>query len=105
MFLFRTLTRRGHDPLKTILSATQTDPRTGQLPPMPARRTSDGWCVTATAVSVQLSLGIEFRTCTALTLHLLRWRWGFPAQLSLELQQQNRIESTAKSSKARMRFN
>gem|GEM_PF-6650383 len=42
MSLFRTLTQRGHDPLKTILSATQTYLPTGQLPPMPERRTSDG---------------------------------------------------------------
>ena len=42
MSLFRTLKQRGHDPLKTILTATQTWLQTGQLPPMPGKRTSDG---------------------------------------------------------------
>ena len=38
MSLFRTLKQRGHDPIKTILSALQT----GQLPPMPGKQTSGG---------------------------------------------------------------
>ena len=42
MSLFRTLKQRGHDPIKTILTATQTWLQTGQLPPMPGKRTSDG---------------------------------------------------------------
>ncbi len=42
MSIFRTLKQRGHDPIKTILTAIQTSLQTGQLPPLPARRTSDG---------------------------------------------------------------
>lgn len=42
MSLFRTLKQRGHNPLKTIVSALRTYVPTGKLPPLPAKVTSGG---------------------------------------------------------------
>jgi transposase len=43
MSIFRTLKQRGHDPIETVIEAVQTHITTGQLPPLPApKSTSDG---------------------------------------------------------------
>ena len=40
MSVFRTLKRRGHDPIATVVAALKTRLRTGQLPPLPANITA-----------------------------------------------------------------
>jgi transposase len=42
MSIFRTLKQRGHNPLRTIVSALRTCVQTGKLPPLPKRITSEG---------------------------------------------------------------
>lgn len=42
MSIYRTLKQRGHDPLQTITEAIATYLKTGQLPSLPPRTTSDG---------------------------------------------------------------
>ena len=42
MTVFRTLKRRGYNPIQTLVSALQEYIRTGQLPPFPSLITSDG---------------------------------------------------------------
>lgn len=42
MSVFRTLKQRGHNPLRTIVSALRTYVQTGELPPLPSKVTSDG---------------------------------------------------------------
>ncbi len=42
MSIFRTLKQRGHNPLRTIVTALQTYLQTGKLPPLPSKITSDG---------------------------------------------------------------
>jgi transposase len=42
MSIFRTLKQRGHDPIRTIISATQDYLKSGKLPPLPQRNTSLG---------------------------------------------------------------
>lgn len=42
MTVFRTLKRRGHDPLRVITAALRTYAATGQLPPLPDKTASDG---------------------------------------------------------------
>ncbi|MGF1581315.1 MAG: IS66 family transposase, partial [Gemmataceae bacterium] len=39
--IFQTLKKRGHNPITTITSALTTYLQTGQLPPLPAKITSD----------------------------------------------------------------
>jgi transposase len=41
MSIFRTLKQRGHNPLRTIVSALRTFVQTGKLPPLPGKATSD----------------------------------------------------------------
>ena len=41
MSIFRTLKQRGHNPIRTITQALTTYLKTGQLPPLPAKITSD----------------------------------------------------------------
>lgn len=38
MTVYRTLKRRGHDPLRVPTDALRTDAATGQLPPLPDKR-------------------------------------------------------------------
>ncbi len=40
MSIFRTLKQRGHDPIRTIIDAIMTYLETGQLPPLPAPKTT-----------------------------------------------------------------
>lgn len=42
MSVFRTLKQRGHDPISTVTNALDTYLKTGQLPPLPSKITSDG---------------------------------------------------------------
>lgn len=42
MSVFRTLKQRGHDPIRTVVTALEQYLRTGQLPQLPAKITSDG---------------------------------------------------------------
>lgn len=42
MSIFRTLKQRGHNPLRTIVSALRTYVKTGKLPPLPTKVTSVG---------------------------------------------------------------
>jgi transposase len=42
MSIFRTLKQRGHDPIRTIISATQQYLESGKLPPLPQKFTSVG---------------------------------------------------------------
>lgn len=42
MSVFRTLKRRGHDPLRVLTAALRTYAATGQLPPLPDKIASDG---------------------------------------------------------------
>jgi transposase len=42
MSVFRTLKQRGHNPLRTIVSALRTYVETGKLPPLPSKVTSEG---------------------------------------------------------------
>lgn len=42
MSVFRTLKQRGHDPIATVVAALETHLLTKQLPPLPAKVTSDG---------------------------------------------------------------
>ncbi len=42
MSVFRTLKRRGHDPIRTVVEALKTKLRTGQLPPLPDNITARG---------------------------------------------------------------
>lgn len=42
MTIFRTLKQRGHDPIKTVISALKIKLNTGNLPPLPQKITSDG---------------------------------------------------------------
>jgi len=42
MSIFRTLKQRGHDPIRTIISATQDYLKSGKLPPLPPKSTSLG---------------------------------------------------------------
>jgi len=42
MSVFRTLKRRGHDPIDTVVTALKTRLRTGKLPPLPANITAKG---------------------------------------------------------------
>ena len=42
MSVFRTLKRRGHDPIATVVAALKTRLRTGQLPALPANITAKG---------------------------------------------------------------
>src|SRR5690606_41908525 len=42
MSVFRTLKQRGHDPIKTIVTALEQFLLTGKLPPLPEKITSDG---------------------------------------------------------------
>ena len=42
MSVYRTLKLRGHDPVKTVVSALSVYPETGKLPPLPKRKLSDG---------------------------------------------------------------
>ena len=42
MSIFRTLKQRGHNPLRTIVSALRIYVQTGKLPPLPSKVTSDG---------------------------------------------------------------
>jgi transposase len=42
MSIFRTLKQRGHDPIRTIISATQDYLKSGKLPPLPQRNPSLG---------------------------------------------------------------
>jgi transposase len=41
MSVFRTLKRRGHDPVRTVINAVQEYLKTGKLPSLPAKKTSD----------------------------------------------------------------
>ena len=41
MTLYRTLTQRGHNPLQTITEAIATYVKTGTLPPLPQKITSE----------------------------------------------------------------
>jgi transposase len=41
MSIFRTLKQRGHDPIRTVINALEEYLRTGQLPPLPRKNTSD----------------------------------------------------------------
>ena len=42
MSIFRTLKQRGHDPIRTIISATQDDLKSGKPPPLPQKIPSLG---------------------------------------------------------------
>jgi hypothetical protein len=42
MSIYRTLKQRHHNPLETLTNAIETYLRTGQLPPLPTKITSDG---------------------------------------------------------------
>lgn len=42
MSVFRTLKQRGHDPIRTVVTALEQFLLTGQLPPLPPKTTSDG---------------------------------------------------------------
>jgi hypothetical protein len=42
MSAFRTLKQRGHDPIRTVVTALEHYLLTGQLPPLPPKSTSDG---------------------------------------------------------------
>ena len=42
MSIFRTLKQRGHNPLRTIVTALRTYVQTGKLPPLPVKVTSNG---------------------------------------------------------------
>jgi hypothetical protein len=42
MTVFRTLKRRGHDPLTTLRTALETHTKTGHLPPLPGKTDSEG---------------------------------------------------------------
>ena len=42
MSVFRTLKQRGHDPIRTTIEAIEQTILTGQLPPLPSKKTSDG---------------------------------------------------------------
>jgi len=42
MSIFRTLKQRGHDPIRTIIHAVKESLKTGKLPPLPVKVTSDG---------------------------------------------------------------
>ena len=42
MSIFQTLKQRGHDPIRTIISATKQYLQSGTLPPMPKKTASDG---------------------------------------------------------------
>jgi transposase len=42
MSIYRTIKQRGHDPLQTITEAITTYLKTGHLPPLPTKATSDG---------------------------------------------------------------
>jgi transposase len=42
MSVFRTLKQRGHDPIRTVVTALEQFLLTGQLPPLPMKTTSDG---------------------------------------------------------------
>jgi transposase len=42
MSVFRTLKQRGHDPIRTVVTALEQFLLTGQLPPLPPKVTSDG---------------------------------------------------------------
>jgi transposase len=42
MSIFRTLKRRGHDPIRTVINALRTYLKTGHLPPLPSKITTNG---------------------------------------------------------------
>ena len=42
MSVFRTLKRRGHDPICTVVDAVKTKLKTGQFPPLPAKTPTHG---------------------------------------------------------------
>jgi hypothetical protein len=42
MTVYRTLKRRGHDPLKVLTAALRTYAATGQFPPLPDKIASEG---------------------------------------------------------------
>jgi transposase len=42
MSIFRTLKRRGHDPVRTLINAVREYLKTGKLPPLPGKKTLDG---------------------------------------------------------------
>jgi hypothetical protein len=42
MSVLRTLKQRGHDPIRTVVTALEQFLLTGQLPPLPPKITSDG---------------------------------------------------------------
>jgi hypothetical protein len=42
MSIFRTLKRRGHDPIQTVVNAVREYLKSGILPPLPGKKTSHG---------------------------------------------------------------
>jgi len=42
MSIFRTLKRRVHDPIRTVIDALRTYSKTGHLPPIPSKITTNG---------------------------------------------------------------